>query len=174
MQSFHRQPVVAVSSHSDVIVPPSGSRIRSGVVASSGSHSGVSVSSHVIPSVRRSTVREAFPRHPRFLILGSSEEEHLSRPRPDRFGPIHDRSFRSLAISDPFPGLRDRPADRLATVRRQCHFGPFPETDEEAAFRLDHDDGQFFRAMEWLMFSFQASIEVDGFLMVLTMLDHPH
>ena len=77
------------------------------VVASSGSHSGVSLSSHVIPFVRRSTVREAFPRHPRFLILGSSEEEHLSRPRPDRFGPIHDRSFRSPGISDPFPGHSD-------------------------------------------------------------------
>ena len=39
---------------------------------------------------------------------------------------------------------------------------------------LDHDDGQFFRAMEWLMFFFRVTIEVNGFSMVLTTLDHHH
>ena len=39
---------------------------------------------------------------------------------------------------------------------------------------LDHNDGQFFRAMEWLMFFFQATIELNGFSMVLTTLDHHH
>ena len=36
---------------------------------------------------------------------------------------------------------------------------------------LDHNDGQFFRAMEWF---FQATIEVKSFSMVLTTLDHHH
>jgi len=39
---------------------------------------------------------------------------------------------------------------------------------------IDHNDGQFFRAMEWLMFFFQATIELNGFSMVLTTLDHHH
>ena len=39
---------------------------------------------------------------------------------------------------------------------------------------LDHDDGQFFRAMEWLMFFFQATIDFNGFSMVLIPLDHHH
>ena len=89
------------------------------VVASSGSHSGVSLSSHVIPFVRRSTVREAFPRHPRFLILGSSEEEHLSRPRPDRFGPFRSvhSAFRTLFPATPTSGPSSRPTrDRSPTT----------------------------------------------------------
>ena len=40
--------------------------------------------------------------------------------------------------------------------------------------QIDHNDGQFFRAMEWLMFFFQATIELNGFSMVLTTLDHHH
>ena len=39
---------------------------------------------------------------------------------------------------------------------------------------IDHNDGQFFRAIEWLMFFFQATIDFNGFSMVLTMLDHHH
>ena len=39
---------------------------------------------------------------------------------------------------------------------------------------VDHNDGQFFRAMEWLMFFFQTTIDFNGFSMVLTMLDHHH
>ena len=45
---------------------------------------------------------------------------------------------------------------------------------QSAHIALDHDDGQFFRAMEWLMFFFQATIELNGFSMVLTTLDHHH
>ena len=39
---------------------------------------------------------------------------------------------------------------------------------------VDHNNGQFFRAMEWLMFFFWATIAVNGFSMVLTKLDHHH
>ena len=38
---------------------------------------------------------------------------------------------------------------------------------------LDHNDGKFFSAMELLIF-FQATIDYDGFSMVLTLLDHHH
>ena len=39
-------------------------------------------------------------------------------------------------------------------------------------FSVDHDDVQFFRAVEWLMFFFKATIDFDRFSMVLTPLDH--
>ena len=39
---------------------------------------------------------------------------------------------------------------------------------------VDHNDGQFFRAMEWLMLFFKSTIAVNGFSMVLTKLDHHH
>ena len=39
---------------------------------------------------------------------------------------------------------------------------------------LDRSDGQFFSAMEWLMFFLQATIDYDGFSMVLTPFDHHH
>ena len=39
---------------------------------------------------------------------------------------------------------------------------------------VDHNNGQFFRAREWLMFFFQATIDFNGFSMVLTTLDHHH
>ena len=37
----------------------------------------------------------------------------------------------------------DRPADRLGTVRRQRQLGPFPETDEGAAFRRSRAPASF-------------------------------
>ena len=56
-----------------------------------------------------------------------------------------------------------------------------PNPDIERGFQsrkhfvvVDHNDGQFFRAMEWLMLFFKSTIAVNGFSMVLTKMDHHH
>ena len=57
----------------------------------------------------------------------------------------------------------------------QCDVAlPEPEGHGCPQSSVDHSDGQFFSAMEWLMFFFQATIDYDGFSMFLTPLDHHH
>ena len=132
-----------MSSHSGVVVPPSTSRIRRRIVRKSFRRFSVVTCHPVRAAFHRPGGLSASSQVPHSrLVRRGAPFEAASRPfRTDsrsfvpftrHFGPF------SRPLRHP-----DRPADRLGTVRRQRHFGPFPETDEGAAFRRSRAPASF-------------------------------